>query len=91
MPRQKARAKPEGAAIHQKDTVTGVFLWFWPLAKYRSDKVGHVSSEVPHGPSGALSGLDRLAKSLDAIKLSRVAAHLAFSTAGFTLGATHAG
>ena len=27
MPRQKARAKPEGAAIHQKDTVTGVFLF----------------------------------------------------------------
>ena len=27
VPRQKARAKPEGAAIHQKDTVTGVFLF----------------------------------------------------------------
>ena len=25
--RQKARARPEGAAIHQKDTIIGVFLF----------------------------------------------------------------
>ena len=42
-----------------------------------------MSSEVPHGSTGALGGLDRLTELLDAINLNLVTCHLPFSTAGF--------